>query len=69
MTMKKKTLLAVWLVAGIAIVGAAVLNIAGAVPPWLSGAVIVIAFPVFMLFLCLWWMAPDRDGDIPFIGY
>jgi len=67
--MRKKTLLMTMLVAGIIILIALLLNIAGVIPLWLYQAVIVIAFPVFALFLGLWWMAPDREGDIPFIGY
>jgi hypothetical protein len=67
--MRKKMLLTIMLVAGMTILIALSLNAAGVIPLWLYQAVIVIAFPVFVLFLGLWWMAPDREGDIPFIGY
>ena len=67
--MRKKPLLMIMLVAGMTILFALLLNMAGMIPLWLYQAVIVIAFPIFVLFLGLWWMAPDREGDIPFIGY
>ena len=67
--MRKKTLLMIVLLAGMTILIALSLNAAGLIPLWLYQAVLVIVFPVFALFLGLWWMAPDREGDIPFIGY
>jgi hypothetical protein len=43
--------------------------IAGMVEVWIASALIVCAFPVFVLALFAWWMAGDAGGDIPFIGY
>lgn len=41
----------------------------GALPFWVSAAITVLAFPVTVLALFLWWMADEKEGDIPFIGY
>jgi len=29
----------------------------------------VIAFPIFVIFIALWWNAKSGEEDIPFIGY
>ncbi|MCK9277303.1 MAG: hypothetical protein M0P22_04360 [Methanoculleus sp.] len=42
---------------------------AALIPLWAAETVIVIAFPVLVLFLGLWWRAPGGEEDIPFIGY
>jgi hypothetical protein len=31
--------------------------------------VLIIAFPLFVIFLGLWWSAPEGEEDIPFLGY
>ena len=67
--MSKKISLAV------VIISAAVLAIAGYAastgvkPGWLPVIVVVLAFPVFVLSLFLWWNASNTEGDIPFTGY
>ena len=42
---------------------------ASLIPLWAAETAIVIAFPVLVLFLALWWRAPGGEEDIPFIGY
>jgi energy-converting hydrogenase A subunit I len=32
-------------------------------------AVLIIAFPLFVVFLGLWWSAREGEEDIPFLGY
>ncbi len=41
----------------------------GLIPLIAAEAVTVIAFPVLVLLLGLWWRAPGGEEDIPFIGY
>lgn len=53
----------------IAIATAWVALAAALIPPIVAEAVVVIAFPVLVLFLGLWWRAPGGEEDIPFIGY
>ncbi len=67
--MKKKT--AFWLMVMVAVVAvlALLLSSAGTIPEWLYLAVLVAGFPLFVLFLGLWWMACEGDEDIPFMGY
>ena len=67
--MKKKT--AFWLMVMVAVVAvlALLLSSAGTIPEWLYLAVLVAGFPLFVLFLGLWWMAREGDEDIPFMGY
>lgn len=67
--MKKTTAAAIAWISGIACVAAGVLHAAGLMEPLVAEAVLVPAFPVFILFLCLWWRAGAGDEDIPFIGY
>jgi hypothetical protein len=31
--------------------------------------VLIIAFPLFVVFLGLWWSAREGEEDIPFLGY
>jgi hypothetical protein len=42
---------------------------ASLIPLWAAETAMVIAFPVLVLFLGLWWRAPGGEEDIPFIGY
>ncbi|MFA5296261.1 MAG: hypothetical protein WC382_12180 [Methanoregulaceae archaeon] len=67
--MKKKTAGRIAGIAAVAGTGATLLSELGTVPPWLGIAVIVVTFPLFVLFLGLWWMARETDADIPFLGY
>ena len=67
--MKKKTAFRLMVtVAGIAGL-ALILSETGTIPEWLYLAVLVAGFPLFVLFLGLWWMAREGDADIPFMGY
>lgn len=67
--MKKKT--AFWMMIMVAVVAglALVLSFIGTIPEWLYLAVLVAGFPLFVIFLGLWWMAREGDADIPFMGY
>jgi energy-converting hydrogenase A subunit I len=31
--------------------------------------VLIVAFPLFVVFLGLWWNAREGEEDIPFLGY
>lgn len=42
---------------------------AALIPLFAAETIIVIAFPVLVVFLALWWRAPGGEEDIPFIGY
>jgi hypothetical protein len=39
------------------------------VPDWAGNAILVIMFPPFVLSLSLWWSAPAKEPDLPFLGY
>ncbi|MCG7854811.1 MAG: hypothetical protein MIO88_03040 [Methanoregulaceae archaeon] len=67
--MKKKT--AFWLMVTVAVIAvlALILSETGTIPEWFYLAVLVAGFPLFILFLGLWWMAREGDADIPFMGY
>jgi len=67
--MKKKT--AFWLMVTVAVITglALILSETGTIPEWLYLSVLVAGFPLFVLFLGLWWMAREGDADIPFMGY
>jgi hypothetical protein len=67
--MKKKT--AFWLMVTVAVIAglALILSETGTIQEWLYLAVLVAGFPLFVLFLGLWWMAREGDADIPFMGY
>jgi hypothetical protein len=67
--MKKGYVLAVMAVSGGACLAAWGAEIAGVIPAWMMETVLVIAFPVFIVFLGLWWRASGGEEDIPFIGY
>jgi len=66
---KKKTAGWIALIAALAGAGTAFLSELGMVPPWLGIAVVVMTFPLVVMFLGLWWMARETDADIPFLGY
>jgi uncharacterized membrane protein YfcA len=54
---------------GLFIVAGLLLEVGGFIPQLLYEAFLVLLFPVFVLCLGLWWMARERDKDIPFLGY
>ncbi|HNT08187.1 hypothetical protein [Methanoculleus sp.] len=66
----KKTTVTSGLAASVIAIAAAWMALAAALIPLIAAeAVTVIAFPVLVLFLGLWWRAPGGEEDIPFIGY
>ncbi|MBP7119781.1 MAG: hypothetical protein WC502_00845 [Methanolinea sp.] len=67
--MKKKNALALTLVAAGSGVAAMALSMASILPGWAYAAVLVLAFPLFVLGLGLYWMAREGEEDIPFLGY
>ena len=69
MTMKRKTVTYGLAASAIAIAAAWAALAAALILPWAAATVLVVAFPVLVLFLGLWWRAPGGEGDIPFIGY
>ena len=52
----------------IAVIGL-LLSLTGFIPPELYEGVLIVDFPLFVLSLCLYWMAPAGAEDMPFIGY
>ena len=52
----------------IAVIGL-LLSLTGFIPAELYEGVLIVDFPLFVLSLCLYWMAPAGDEDMPFIGY
>ena len=69
MIMKRKTITYGLAASAIGIVVARAALAAAIIPPFAAAMVFVIAFPLLVLFLGLWWRAPGGEGDIPFIGY
>jgi len=67
--MKRRTITRGLAASVIAVAVAWMALVAGLIPLWAAETVIVIAFPVLVLFLGLWWRAPGGEEDIPFIGY
>ena len=67
--MKRTTVTSGLAASALAVAAAWAALAAGLIPPWAAATVFVIAFPVLVLFLGLWWRAPGGDEDIPFIGY
>jgi membrane associated rhomboid family serine protease len=67
--MKKNTALKVMAAGFIAGILAYVLYSFDRIPLWAFAAVLVLAFPMTVLALFLWWMAGKGKEDIPFIGY
>jgi hypothetical protein len=67
--MKKKTVPYGLAASAIVIVAAWTALAAGLMPLWAAATAFVIAFPVLVLLLTLWWRAPGGEEDIPFIGY
>lgn len=56
-------------VSGIACLLAAILYWLGYMGQVPAAAIVVLAYPVFVLALMYWWMAGRKEGDIPFMGY
>lgn len=54
---------------GLLILAGVLLDLGGFISLLLYEALLVVLFPVFVLSLCLWWMARDHEADIPFLGY
>jgi hypothetical protein len=67
--MKKQTALITGLAAGGVSVAAGLLAAGGYLPVWAAELLTIVAFPVFVIFIALWWNAKSGDEDIPFIGY
>jgi hypothetical protein len=67
--MKKKDALGIAAFAGFVCLITGIGSATAALAPWLAAVVIVFAFPVFVVFLGLWWNASEGEEDIPFIGY
>ncbi len=67
--MKKQTALIIGLSAGGISVAAGLLAGVGYLPVWAAELLAVVAFPVFVIFIALWWNAKSGEEDIPFIGY
>lgn len=67
--MNKQTALITGLVAGGISVAAWLLAAGGYLLVWVAELLTIITFPVFVIFIALWWNAKPGDEDIPFIGY
>ncbi|MCC7564910.1 MAG: hypothetical protein KO206_01340 [Methanomicrobiaceae archaeon] len=67
--MNRQKVLTIAGIAGAVCIGASGAAAAGYLPLWLAEILLVIAFPLFVLFIGLWWNAAEGDEDIPFIGY
>ena len=67
--MNKQTALITGLVAGGISVVAWLLAAGGYLLVWVAELLTIITFPVFVIFIALWWNAKSGDEDIPFIGY
>ena len=68
MIQKKHAGVLAFLTGIIAVIGL-LLSSTGFIPLALYEGVLIVDFPLFVLSLCLYWMAPAGDGDMPFIGY
>jgi energy-converting hydrogenase A subunit I len=62
--MKKQHALLGMIASGLLCAGAA-----APVPVPIAEVVLIIAFPLFVVFLGLWWNAREGEEDIPFLGY
>jgi hypothetical protein len=67
--MKKKIAFIMVLLTGFAGVVATLIWILDLIPAMYYEALLVVDFPLFVLSMGLWWMARERDSDIPFVGY
>jgi len=69
MVMKQTSAGWIWCGGAVICVMSALLSFLRLLPLWISAALIICAFPLTVLALFFWWMAGDKGGDIPFIGY
>jgi hypothetical protein len=67
--MKKSNVFAGMVVAGLVCLLSWGGLLAGMLELWMTESLLVIAFPIFAVFLGLWWKASEGEEDIPFIGY
>lgn len=67
--MKKQTALTIGLAAGGVSIVAWFLAVSGHLPIPAAELITIVAFPVFIIFIALWWSAKSGDEDTPFIGY
>ena len=67
--MKKEIPFTMMLLSGFAGIAATALWALRLMPLLYYEAILVVAFPLFVLSTGLWWMARQRDPDIPFLGY
>jgi hypothetical protein len=66
---RKQNALATAAISGIVCVAAAIAAGIGYLTVWLAEILLIVAFPVFIIALALWWSASEGEADIPFIGY
>ncbi len=66
---QKQNALTIATLSGIVCVAAAIAAGIGYLAVWLAEILLVVAFPIFVIALALWWSASEGDADIPFIGY
>jgi hypothetical protein len=59
----------IWILSGIAAAGVSLAYLAGLLPLPATEGILILTFPLFALFLFLWWSAPEGTEDIPFMGY
>ncbi|MDG6256084.1 MAG: hypothetical protein QCH35_00635 [Methanomicrobiaceae archaeon] len=67
--MKRENALLITIAAGAVCLAAGAGWRTGYLVPWLAELLLIAAFPVFVLFLGLWWNASEGEEDIPFLGY
>lgn len=65
----KKIAFIMVLVTGFAGIAATAVWALDLLPTLYYEALVVVDFPLFVLSMGLWWMARERDSDIPFLGY
>jgi len=57
------------LLTGLAGIAATAIWVLDLIPSLYYEALLVVDFPLFVLSTGIWWMARERDADIPFLGY
>jgi len=67
--MKKALYLGLAIITAMILVSASFASLIRIEPEWLPVVIIVLAFPVCILSLFLWWNASNIEGDFPFTGY
>ena len=48
---------------------ASVLAFTGHIDGWLGAAIVIVAFPIFVISLAVALRESTKDGDYPFVGY